>query len=517
MAQQSHRYVRWFLLSQICWAMPLGQPAMAQVQLPPNFISSDVPHDVPTGSAATIQELAIFAWREFVALNWPSVDPAATGKRGTPDTNADFFIKKGADGSFPLLVWQTYRHKNELFPADGMTDKTFDSKLPPTYKYKLPGPPMPPYPPGTLSPADPGYSLNLYNNLDEATQIGLCTMHAHNTTKILYEAKVNRAIFDYANDAQFTNCNDKEKCPTLVAAQVNTKGNLAKYGGICTAPAGTTEPFVMLPCGDASVAGDPGEGAIEIKAAWRALTPKEASSGRFYVRKVLFYSKSQKAYDTLYQNAVYGLVALHIIHKTKSFPTFAFASWEQVDNYDDTNNQNVEDLRFHNIFGTPNPPPDIPVTRAHPIHSQIPPVNDAVHAAFTAKDPDAIWQYYKLIGVQGTPVNGPPPGNAPIDDLSYYYLANIVVETNQALQNFTGKVGSDGYPANIPNVFVNGAAVQMGGCQGCHGFQGQASGGDMSRLIAVAPSNSNQAPETIEIDEAEALKSFLERSKDELH
>jgi hypothetical protein len=50
-----------------------------------------------------------------------------------------------------------------------------------------------------------------------------------------------------------------------------------------------------------------------------------------------------------------------------------------------------------------------------------------------------VWQYYKLIGVQATPVNGPPSKKAPSDDISYYYLANFVVETNQTLQNFAGR------------------------------------------------------------------------------
>lgn len=493
--------------------VPFAQPASAQVQLPPNFLSPDVPHDVPAGSSAGIQDLAIFAWREFVALNWPSLDPATTGMRGRADVNASFFISKGADGTYPLLVWQTYRHKNELFPANGVTDPSFDSSIP-KYLYKLQGAFN--GPPGTLSPAQPGFTMNIFNNLDEASQIGLCTMFAHDSIKIAYEAKVSRAIFDYANATKLTACDDKGHCPTLVTARTNTKANLAKYGGICAPPAGTTDPVVTLPCGDASVAGDAGEGAIEIKAAWRALTPTERDSGRFFIRTVLFYSPSTKQYDTLYQNAAWGLVALHIIHKTKSFPDFVFASWEQVDNYDDVNNTNTEDLRFHNISGAPNPPPDIPVSRAHPIHSQIPPVNDAVHAAFKARDPATVWQYYKLIGVQGTPVNGPPPANSPIDDLSYYYLANIVVETNQALQNFFGKVANNGLPAPTQNVFFNGASVQMGGCQGCHGFQGQSIGGDMSRLIAVAPSNSTQQPETIDINEGEAAKSFLERSRDAL-
>ena len=109
--------------------------AQAQVPLPANLISPDVPHDVAAGQNASIQQLAIFAWQEFIALNWPSVNPATTGQRGRADTTANFLtIAPDQNGSYPLLVWQTYRHKNELFPADGMTDKSFDSKQP-TYKY----------------------------------------------------------------------------------------------------------------------------------------------------------------------------------------------------------------------------------------------------------------------------------------------------------------------------------------------------------------------------------------------
>ena len=46
--------------------------------------------------------------------------------------------------------------------------------------------------------------------------------------------------------------------------------------------------IILLPCGDNDTTGDHGEGAIEIKAAWRALTPAEATSGRFFTRNVIF-------------------------------------------------------------------------------------------------------------------------------------------------------------------------------------------------------------------------------------
>jgi hypothetical protein len=222
----------------------------------------------------------------------------------------------------------------------------------------------------------------------------------------------------------------------------------------------------------------------------------------------------------VYNNAVWGLVALHIIHKTKSFPAFVFATFEQVDNYNDSatppNNPNSENLAYDNT--TAYAFPNQPVTRVHTIPSQITSTNDSFHAVFKAGNPNTIWQYYKLIGVQATPVDGPPAANASADALSYYYLANIVVETNilpqqppalnQGLQNFFG----DGYGDNTQNVFLNGKGFNMGGCQGCHGFAGESKGGDMSVLIAGGPNNAAQA-ESIDSSAATSTLTYKQRFK----
>ncbi len=470
-------------------ASPTPQAAIEAIESAPSFsFSADVPHDVPQGRDASVSELAHFAWEEFVALNWPALDPATTGQRGRADGNKNFW-----DQDPGLTVWQTYRHKNELFPADGKTDPSFDSKTP-SYGYK------------SKPKAGPGASFALFNNLDETSEIGLCNMFAHNDIRIAYEAKVNRAVFEYANAAQLTQCDDKGNCPQLEAKRDKTKTNLTEFGGICS----SDPSIVSLPCGDEAVPGDAGEGAVEIKAAWRALTDEEARSGRFYTNQVIVYEGTAFV-DQQYQNVVYGLVALHIIHKTKSFPTFVFATWEQVDNYDDVNHQNSEDLVFKN---TGTPLPNIAVERQHPIHSEVGPVNDEVHAALTARNPTSVWQYYELIGVQGMPVAGPPAATASDDEKSYYYLANIVVETNQTLQDFYGQA-PNGVVEPLRNTYLNGVAgspFQMGGCQGCHGTQGQFIGGDMSRLIGTGPSNASTSPESLDADEAESMKSYLLRS-----
>lgn len=511
------------VVSQALWALPGIRPASAQqVTLPPNFISSDVPHDVPAGSSATIQDLAIFAWQEFIALNWVASDPAVSGLRGRPNTNVGFLDIAPDNGSFPLVVWQTYRHKNELFPVDGTTDPVFDSHMP-NYAYQQ-NPRM-----GTgVNGQIPSFSL--FNNLDETSQIGLANMYAHSTSvppeaqpasgiRVAYEAKVNRAVFQYLVSNGLTNP------AKLGAAQANTGPTYGDQNipnvGICSPPPGTSpSSIIILPCGDLDVPGDLGEGAIEIKAAWRALTPAEMSSGRFFTRNVIFYTGQPP--QQRYNNAVWGLVALHIIHKTETFPAFVFASWEQVDNYDDDapGNPNPENLAFDNT-GDASVDPNIAVRRAHAINSPIPPVNDAVHAAFTdptTGNPNTVWQYYKLIGVQATPVDGPPPATATADELSYYYMANIMVETNQPLQNFTGSVNASLQtpPGQQKNVYVKGAPgspFQMGGCQGCHGFQGQLLGGDMSVLVASGSSNSETA-ESIDASDRTSIRTFALRMSD---
>ena len=127
-ARPAELHPRLLILFSALWVLSAGQLASAQVILPPNFISPDVPHDVPAGSNG-IQDLAIFAWREFIALNWVAMDPATTNMRGRPNTNADFLgIKADSNGNFPLLVWQTSGARMNYSPANGQTASSFIRK-----------------------------------------------------------------------------------------------------------------------------------------------------------------------------------------------------------------------------------------------------------------------------------------------------------------------------------------------------------------------------------------------------
>jgi hypothetical protein len=142
--------------------------------------------------------------------------------------------------------------------------------------------------------------------------------------------------------------------------------------------------------------------------------------------------------------------------------------------------------------------------------------NKAAHSAMSAylkmhNIKSAPWLYYKLVNVQyfpydkiitppGTP-NGSlytskPPYTAANPAASSFYQANIVVETNRALQLFSGglTLGGNGVSTDWNNdgsqhvdTYYNGKGYTAGGCLGCHGSQGQnpmGKAGDFSVILA---------------------------------
>src|SRR5262245_17802981 len=83
-------------------------PAIASAQSPSIQILPAVPTDidVPGGAPnADLTQAAVFAWQEFIALNWP----AAAGMRDTYDKSQSFG-QNGTTGGSPL-VWETQRAK----------------------------------------------------------------------------------------------------------------------------------------------------------------------------------------------------------------------------------------------------------------------------------------------------------------------------------------------------------------------------------------------------------------------
>ncbi|WP_448698809.1 hypothetical protein ACFGVR_18220 [Mucilaginibacter sp. AW1-3] len=404
-------------------------------------LSDTIPSDLH--AAASDSDLAAFAWNEFLALNWKS-SYSKDSLRDHPDTTWNY----GSDttAAYPdHVVWETYAHRSEFRPY---SDSIQNFNKQPHYSYGI-----------SLARLN-NASYTLFDNLDEASEIGSCNLFAHTNQyqkqyQVLYQAKVNKVEYNYVA-ANFKTAAALQNANKLAAANdslISTDPcNMQKVNGA-----------VCLPCG---TLGTKMEGAVEVKTAWRQLLPGEDSS-RFFMRNVIVYKGggNGKAY---YENKKYALIGLHIIHKTKNYPAFIFATFEHVNVVADSMSYQVlQPVPSKNL---------VPAKRLHPITAIADSATAYAHRLIKQKNPKSIWKYYRLVGVQGTPVNYTNAGNDP-----NFFLANFVVETDSTLANFNGS--SIKYPHDHnPNLFYKGVPLSMGGCQGCHGVA-QRFGGNSSFLM----------------------------------
>ena len=438
-----------------------------------------IPQDIVDSSQVALCQ---FAWREFIAVNWPSSYNTTSHTRGKPDTNKDVNTFLSPDPNVPL-VWQTYKHRVEIYPDNtSKYDTSFNSA--PKYLYSLEsqssitrlGDPTAP----VLSSID-----NIFNNLDETTQINLCTIFFEEDPnapgadkypnagtdsglpgaprRLLFEAKGNQDMFDYVVNKQLYDSTIRANKILSTLTDVTQNGT----GGIFPCP---DNGQICFPFG-----GDNGaQGNILVKATWKQLTLNEYNSGKYLTSPVIYYRKGDPdiAGDTkLYYDIVpaeptattlpYGLAGLHIIHKTVNYPTYVFATFEQVDNL---TNDPSNDLFYYNRNSNPAINPNKQYAQRYaPILAGTTQITDEVHKQIRALDSTSVWQYYKLIGVQGKPQNN--------DNSTDYFLANIVTETNQTLRDFSGTLDTVNGTIDPTGTNLYQGKIQFvqGGCKGCHG------------------------------------------------
>lgn len=508
------------LLVVIAMTMPSAFADTFQVE-----VSPVVPTDIVGGAVdADVDDAAKFAWQQFIALNWPA--STTDGARDVADTTLPF----GDPNYDGPLVWHTYRHKSEIFPGSGDPagyDVTADdfgySTLPPVYLYQ------PDIGDNGVVPAcngqDPLAEPSLIN-LDETTQIGLNYMFAGTAptdidpdinsfpqtarflaqgNQVYYEYAVDPDALEIGGDPLYTH----PKCPTVdtdpgydhtyCVAQRNFKAVSGGNGNPATLP---------------GIVVDFPDGTILVKGAFRELNDDEANSGRFYKTTVRYYEDipNTNPKKHCYWQRIWGLIGLHIIHKTPTSPNFVFATFEQVDNLltADGNPVENEDGRFQDDGGEDNSTaptlvyedsadgPSLTIIgdetneadycqaetigdrlyyleikdaaphegficqnhRDHPIPAHVRRVNRSAHNAIgqyidDAGFDDSPFLYYRLIHVQPEPFDESEIETNKLHDNrapAVFYLANIMIETDYSLQHFSGKLDAGlktDFPANF--------------------------------------------------------------------
>ena len=401
-------------------------------------------------------------------MNWQS-SFSKDNKRVNPDKDWDF---ASGDAQPGLAVWETYIHRTELRPANGERTADLNTGKP---KYSF-------IDSTKINYKKNGITLDEYwNVLDEDNEIGSAYVFAHkNKHEVLYAAKTNLVEYNYVKqyfptDTELQAAGNRGAAKGLEYFTELTNAQMCDSEGMSK---DSDTSLICLPCSD-----DASEGAIEIKLAFRKLDESLGDDpSRFITKDVVVFKPVNllgSEYERVAVTETFGLIGMHIIRKTKNYPAFIFASWEQVD---ERNNGiqtiGLDTVQVNNQMGLT----DVEPKRLNPVIERVIPetlqaVNSAVHQKIRSKNSASKWQYYQLIGVQGTPIDYE---NRTSDN--NYFMANYVIESDLKLTNFHGSFG-DPFDTSVQNVAFNQQSFNMGGCQGCHGQAQVSFGTDFSFLL----------------------------------
>jgi hypothetical protein len=228
-------------------------------------------------------EVDNFAWRAFVALNWPSLtDPA---HRGLPD-------RAKAPGDPGPRVWETFKARYELFqvgpdgrPTAPQPWATYDAANPCGADVNGRA--------KTLATFDPFMDFNQFTSDGAANPLV-----AQNRTYTRYETRINEPEYSalgFSGWSQGQNLPDQDNPAQLPA------------------------------------------GSIAVKAAWRLLTAADtpAVRARYYVvenANVVDVAKTLAARRVVCSKSDIALVGLHIVIRTSHRPQGIWATFEHIDN-----------------------------------------------------------------------------------------------------------------------------------------------------------------------------------------
>ena len=426
-----------------------------------------------------------FAWKAFVALNWPAVIPTnATdppNARGYPDYASHFAL--GQPDTLP--VWGAWKEKRELFSLNASTPLPWNSEV----EYFLDFPPCSNEDALAISQmrfprlfAQAGKGL--FNSLDESVQVPSEAMvpaqvagaaveprlwrgsRADNNT-ILYEVKLGWDYYSYVDT-------NKLYVDTIKNQRAANSGNFSqnappgisfpKRGDATRYSASRCEQF-NRPAANGSLPANPcPTGTIQTKSAWVLLGANDRLSDYHWTEAQYYRDLGPipggQRICTAYGK--FGLLGFHIIQKTHDQGHYVYATWERTANDNTTfvysnyfaGNQTAPGKGIPAGFypSAQDSPNAITVKRMHPVFPGTSKVTAAYHDAIRAVNPNSPWLNYRLIGVQFLPVQGDSRGEPfatgsddPTNIGQPYYLANLVIETNWGLQNFQG------VPPGLPN------------------------------------------------------------------
>lgn len=295
------RFVPVLLLVALVW-LPFSQPALAQTLACPNAtLSPDIPHEVELRGEKPIQkDFDCFSWQSLVGLSWAATADA----NGEPDRSIPF----GQVGSRGLVVWQTYKNWDAVFPQndnpnpcpDG-TDNCWNTPLAGGENLYM-------------TSKSGGFLDGQFESLPNAW------LTAQNGQLTRYEILVNEDEFEFVIDNKLYDG----------TTQTDTSFEDGKD--------------INMPEG---INGGP-VGPMELKAAWKILSDNDDPSKYFSTVATIqdtkvnpengypqpnggVYMTCKGSANGICQRPV-GLVGFHIAHKVKDNPQWVWSTFEQKNN-----------------------------------------------------------------------------------------------------------------------------------------------------------------------------------------
>lgn len=374
-------------------------------------VDVDIPPDFQGDPVAFFDD---FSWRSFIALNWPALE----GRRGEPDPN------KELGDAATNVVWGTWKADHEVFQPGGMEPSVweeFRAQSPDRFASFLDA--------GRTKVLG-GFGLRgselQIEHYYQANAAGLPqgALASRNRQYVRYEVRINRTEFDFIRS-------NRLYLGRALDAEIARNGQ------------------VVFP-----------EGAVEIKAAWRLFVGDELSDRSMLDR---YYRTSAVLIDPdgSRQEALVGLIGLHIVSRTPSRREWIWSTFEHVDNdigststlvvSQDANTNNWNRLHPPVAQGeVPRPDPDpVQVRRLRPdTRLETASANAAYHSHDRIKT--SVWKNYRLVMTQwprtpavskeefianfrkGYPVGAGNP--SPLEQ-SGFPIANLTMETTSKFQS----------------------------------------------------------------------------------
>jgi hypothetical protein len=393
-------------------------------------VSPDRIEDVPSTRVDPFPEFDNFAWRAFIALNWPS--PTNPAHRGVPD-------RANTLGDPGPHVWETFKARYELFQVapDG---RPVAPRPWATYEGLNPCGAEVDKSAKTLATFDPFRDFNQAAFLPSEAANPLV---AQNRTYTRYEVRINEPEYS-----------------ALALSGWSLGQNLPDPAHPAQLPTGS----------------------IAVKAVWRLLTAAATAAvrARYYVvenAEVVDVAKTLAAGRVVCSKSDIALVGLHIVIRTKYRPQGLWSTFEHVDNVPPAGmgearepdakdagapysyfDASKPDLGLWPPFGSPDTlpvsidhphkidPAPMQVVRRHPIHPSTMAMNRVYWALPGIKG--TVWEHYMLVASQWPTVTRPvdpqndgayfpgstPPPDAPREnyqsaDTLEENLVNTTIET----------------------------------------------------------------------------------------